>query len=265
MKAHQKQSEKGKAVEMHMDQTGQAAVSEEAAFEPISVSRAVDEIARQIRQEVMAGRLKPGQKLPPERDLCVRFGVSRNTLREALRALEISGLVELKKGATGGAFIKKGDKDVVITGLTDLYYLGSITPEQLTEARVMLADLVVRDVCLKATEADLEALQANVAAAEAAQKTGNIEERARINLEFHRLLVRISGNPILILTMEAILKVMVDYIAEIGYNENRFVLPSRRRLVKFLVERNADEAASEMTAHLRRVHRYYLSQVGNNG
>jgi DNA-binding FadR family transcriptional regulator len=248
-----------------MDQTGQAAVADGAAFEPISVSRALDEIARQIRQEVMAGRLKPGQKLPPERDLCVRFGVSRNTLREALRALEISGLIELKKGATGGAFIKRGDKDVVITGLRDLYYLGSITPEQLTEARVMLADLVVRDVCVKATEADLEALQANVGAAEAAQKAGNIEERARINLEFHSLLAKISGNPILILTMEAILQVMAEFIAQIGYSENRFVLPARRRLLKLLAERNADEAASEMAAHLRRVHRYYLSQVKSQG
>ncbi len=245
----------------NMDQTGQAAIAEEAAFEPISVSRALDEIARQIRQEVMAGRLKPGQKLPPERDLCVRFGVSRNTLREALRALEISGLIELKKGATGGAFIKKGDKDVVITGLRDLYYLGSITPEQLTEARVMIADLVVRDVCVKATEADLEALQANVAAAEAAQKAGNLEERARIHLEFHRLLAKISGNPILILTMEAILQVMAEFISQLGYRENRFVLPSRRRLLTLLAERNADEAANEMAAHLRRIHRYYLSQV----
>ncbi|MFJ1257736.1 FadR/GntR family transcriptional regulator [Cupriavidus sp. CuC1] len=244
-----------------MDQTGQAAVAEEATFEPISVSRALDEIARQIRQEVMAGRLKPGQKLPPERDLCVRFGVSRNTLREALRALEISGIIELKKGASGGAFIKKGDRDVVITGLRDLYYLGSITPEQLTEARVMLSDLVVRDVCVKATEADLEALQANVTAAEAAQKAGNFEERARIHLEFHSLLVKISGNPILILTMEAILKVMAEFVAQIGYSENRFVLPSRRRLLKLLAERNADEAANEMAAHLRRVHRYYLSQI----
>ncbi|WP_368041395.1 FadR/GntR family transcriptional regulator [Cupriavidus taiwanensis] len=244
-----------------MDQTGQAAVAKEAAFEPISVSRALDEIARQIRQEVMAGRLKPGQKLPPERDLCVRFGVSRNTLREALRALEISGLIELRKGATGGAFIKKGEKDVVITGLRDLYYLGSITPEQLTEARVMLSDLVVRDVCKKATEADLEVLQANVAAAEAAQKTGDLEQRARINLEFHSLLVRISGNPILSLTMEAILKVMGEFIAELGYSENRFVLPSRRRLLKLLAERNADEAAKEMAAHLHRVHRYYLSRI----
>jgi len=244
-----------------IDQTGQAIVANEAAFEPISVSRALDEIARQIRQEVMAGRLKPGQKLPPERELCVRFGVSRNTLREALRALEISGLIELKKGASGGAFIKRGDKDVVVTGLRDLYYLGSITPEQLTEARVMLADLVVRDVCVKASKADLEALQANVAAAEAAQKAGNFEERARIHLEFHTLLVKISGNPILILTMEAILQVMAEFIAQIGYAENRFVLPSRRRLLKFLAERNADEAANEMAAHLRRVHRYYLSQV----
>jgi DNA-binding GntR family transcriptional regulator len=120
---------------------------------------------------------------------------------------------------------------------------------------------VVRDVCVKATDADLASLQANVAAAELAQKAGNFEERARIHLDFHRLLVRISGNPILVLTMEAILQVMAEFIEQIGYSENRFVLPSRHRLLKLLMERNAEEAGKEMAAHLQRVHRYYLSQV----
>lgn len=245
-------------MEKNVDNDGQFP-SEGAAFSPIPVHRAADEIARQIRQEVMAGRLKPGQKLPAERELCVRFGVSRNTLREALRALEISGLIQLKKGATGGAFIKSGDTEVVITGIRDLYYLGAISVEQLTEARVMLSGQVVRDVCVKATEADFAELKDNIARAEAAQKEGDFELRAQIHLEFHRTLVRISGNPIFMVMMEAILQVMSEFIARIGYSENKFVMPSRRRLLKFLMERNADEAAKEMVANLERVGRYYLS------
>jgi len=244
-----------------MAKSKQTTEAKSPVFKPISARSAPDEIAKQIRQEIKAGRLKPGQKLPSEQDLCQRFSVSRNTLREALRALETSGLIEIKKGAAGGAFIKRGDKDVVITGLRDLYYLGTITPEQLTEARVMLADLVVRDVCAKATDADLADLEANIASAEAAQKAGDFVERAQRHLAFHSLLAKISANPILMLTMEAILQVMADYIGQIGYRENRYVVPSRRRLLGFLAERNEDAAAAEMTAHLRRVHRHYLSQL----
>ena len=73
--------------------------------------------------------------MPSERDLADQFGVSRNTLREALRSLEIAGLLELKKGATGGAFIREGGGDAVVTGLSDLYRLGNIRPEHLTEAK----------------------------------------------------------------------------------------------------------------------------------
>lgn len=67
-----------------------------------------------------------GSRLPSERALAEQFGVSRNTLREALRSLEHAGLVRLQKGATGGAFITEGNGQVITTGLMDMYHLGAI-------------------------------------------------------------------------------------------------------------------------------------------
>src|SRR5207249_7052714 len=74
---------------------------QEGRFRTIRSARAFEEIAEQIRAELSAGRLQVGSKLPPERALAEQFGVSRNTLREALRSLEHAGLIRLQKGATG--------------------------------------------------------------------------------------------------------------------------------------------------------------------
>lgn len=68
-------------------------------IEPISTQRIYQEVASQLRRSISEGRLRPGDKLPPERRLAAMFGVSRNTVRDALRALEQSGLIELKLGA----------------------------------------------------------------------------------------------------------------------------------------------------------------------
>ena len=74
-------------------------------FSPVSMGRISEVIVEQIRLLMRQGQLKPGDRLPPERDLCERFGVSRVTVREALRMLESSGLVEIRVGARGGAFV----------------------------------------------------------------------------------------------------------------------------------------------------------------
>src|SRR6185295_4418568 len=68
-----------------------------SAFRPVATRRAFEEITAQIRDQLARQSLKTGDRLPPERDLADQFGVSRNTLREALRSLEIAGLLELKK------------------------------------------------------------------------------------------------------------------------------------------------------------------------
>jgi DNA-binding FadR family transcriptional regulator len=226
-------------------------------FSAIAPARAVDEIAAQVRDMIAAGTLKPGDRLPSERDLSGRLRVSRNTLREALRALEHAGLVEMRKGATGGAFVRPGNSGVIVSGMRDLYHLGAITPAQLTEARVWLSEVVVRVACARATEEDFAALEANI---DASAKAADFDERARHNRDFHVILARATRNPILVITMEGIVEVFGQFIAQIGPGDNAFILPSRRRFMKHLRARDATAAALEMTKALVRLQTKYMAQ-----
>ncbi len=90
-------------------------------FAPIRTKRVFEEICEQVRREMAAGSLRPGDKLPPERELAQKLGVSRAAVREALRSLEIAGVVGLHKGAHGGAFILKGDPDIVTRSIRELF------------------------------------------------------------------------------------------------------------------------------------------------
>lgn len=226
-------------------------------FSAIAPARAVDEIAAQVREMIATGKLKPGDRLPSERDLSARLHVSRNTLREALRALEHAGIVEMRKGATGGAFVRRGSSGVIVNGLRDLYHLGAITPQQLTEARVWLSEIVVRIACERATDEDFAALDANI---EAAAKAADFDERARHNRQFHVILAGATRNPIMVITTEGIMGVFAHFIAQIGPSDNTFILPSRRRFMKHLRARDAIAAAAEMKKALARLQTKYMDQ-----
>lgn len=226
-------------------------------FAAIAPARAVDEIAAQVRDLIATGKLKPHDRLPSERDLSARLHVSRNTLREALRALEHAGIVEMRKGATGGAFVRPGSSGVIVNGLSDLYHLGAITPAQLTEARVWVSEMVVRIACERATEDDFAALDANI---EASAKAVDFDQRARHNREFHVILARATRNPIMVITMESIMAVFAHFIAKIGPSDNTFILPSRRRFMKHLRARDAVAAAAEMKKALARLQTKYMDQ-----
>ncbi|GAA5232350.1 FadR family transcriptional regulator [Verticiella sediminum] len=229
-------------------------------FVPIVPQRAFEDIAGQIRGLIASGRLKPGDRLPAERKLSAQFNVSRNTMREALRALELSGLVELRKGAAGGAFVLPGSPDVIVNGLMNLYHLGAISPAQLTEARIWLTAVVVRVACERVTEEDLAALEANIAAATAARDAGDFERRARLQVEFHVRLAETTRNPVLHATMMGVSEVLQEFIRGIGPSDNPYVLPSRRRFMQHLRKRDADAAVAEMTKLLERLRVSYLSQ-----
>lgn len=229
-------------------------------FRRIRTPRAFEEIADQIRKEVSDRRLRAGDRLPPERTLAVQFGVSRNTLREALRSLENAGLLRLQKGATGGAFVRESTGDAIITGLRDMFHLGAIQPEHLTEARVLIESIAVRTACERATPEDIAALRANIAAAElAARDKIDFYEQAGIHLEFHRILARATKNPVMVIVMEALVDVMQHFIRAIGQKRNPWVLPSRRRFMKHFEAGESDAAVAEMQQHLERLNRYYLS------
>ena len=89
--------------------------------------------------------------------------------------------------------------------------------------------------------------------------------RARKHMEFHRLLARMTGNPVMVLVMDGVLDVLAHFIAKIGEQDNPYVLPSRRRMLKHLQARDAEAAVAEMTSHLKRLQRKYLSRVEPGG
>ncbi len=228
-------------------------------IEPISPQRIYQEVASQLRRNISEGKLKPGDKLPPERNLAQMFGVSRNTMREALRALELSGLLELKLGSAGGAFVMPGSSNAVVNGMRDLYFLGAITPDHLTEARVSVSAAVIRMACERMTDEDLALLEHNIALAAKSDKAGNFDERTKHHQAFHVLLAKATHNPILLATTEGIMEITRQFVKAIGPTEDQtYTLPSRRRLLGHLRKRDAEKAVKEMTSALTKLHQGYM-------
>jgi GntR family transcriptional regulator, transcriptional repressor for pyruvate dehydrogenase complex len=232
----------------------------DAGFRRVQVARAFEDIAGQIRGELSHGRLKAGDRLPAERELAVRFGVSRNTLREALRSLEIAGLITLRKGAAGGAFVNNTNGETIVTSIQDMFSLGAVTTEQITQARISIESAIIRAACEAHTAGDIKRLRENLELAAEATRRNDFFARADLHLEFHMILAGVTRNPILIVVMEALIGLMRQFIHSIGSQQIAdYVLPSRKRFMQYFEARNADAAMAEMERHLKRVNRNYLA------
>lgn len=230
-------------------------------FKPVTGSRPAEEIMAQIRQHLSAQTLKAGDRLPSERELAEQFAVSRNSVRQASRSLVELGLLEIRKGASGGAFIHEGGGSAVLAGLSDLYSLGTIRPEHLTEVRIMLAVEVVRLACERCTPEEIDDLESNVAMAVEAAGADNFERRMHINLEFHKKLALMTRNPILVALTDAIVMITEQFVRQIGPTSNRSVMPVRGKILRHLRARDGDAAAQEMRSYLLRLQSIYLKAL----
>src|SRR6185437_5429746 len=105
-----------------------AEASRDGMFTAVSANRMSEAIVDQIKTLIRTNRLRPGDRLPSERELCERMGVSRVTVREA------GGLVEIRVGARGGAFVTTPSSERLGAGLADLIQLAPVTAVDVTEA-----------------------------------------------------------------------------------------------------------------------------------
>lgn len=224
--------------------------------------RAFESVAERIRGELVSGSFAPGDRLPSERALSEQYGVSRNTLREALRSLEHAGLIRLQKGATGGAFVTGTSGRGVASGLRDLYEFGAVDPSELTQARIWLEAIVIREACPRATPDDLARLTANVDAVEAAGD--DFLRRVELHLDFHRLLARATGNAILVSVMDGLLDAMRSLALRIGDHPDAYTLPSRRRFLERFAAGDGAGASAEMEENLLRLQRFYLARAAQS-
>lgn len=226
-------------------------------LEPVATSRAYESIVRQMRQHIAQGTLRPGDRLPPERELAAAMHVSRNTVREAFRILELSGLIQLRTGSNGGAFVIRGSSNAVVNGMRDAYFLGAISRVDLMEARISLGSAVLRIACEKISTEALAALEENVTAAEEAGRARQYDARAAIHREFHVLLAKATGNFIMIAMMEGIMEVTAHFVRSLRPTEqehDNYTGESRRRLLKLLKERDVEGAVSEYESAIRGIY-----------
>ncbi|MEK6196074.1 MAG: GntR family transcriptional regulator, partial [Deltaproteobacteria bacterium] len=107
-------------------------------FKIARTSTITQKIIDQIRTAILAGKLKPGDILPHEKELTEQFGVSKQTLRESLRALEHMGLIDVRKGIGGGAHIVEVDIEVTKQSLANFLYFKDLTIENLSELRKLI-------------------------------------------------------------------------------------------------------------------------------
>jgi DNA-binding FadR family transcriptional regulator len=222
------------------------------SLEPVSTQRAYEAVVEQLRQQIATGKIRPGDRLPSERDLAAMLKVSRNTVREAMRTLELSGLIQLRTGGDRGAYVIRGTSSAIVNGMRDLYFLGAITPEALMEARRAVGASVVRIATPRLTDVAVEALEQNVAAADEAGASGAYDSQAAIHREFHVLLAKATGNFILIAMMEGLMDVveqMVRTMGPTGEHDN-YTSQSRRKLLQHLKRRDAQAAEKEYVGAL---------------
>lgn len=230
---------------------------------PTAPIRTFEDICRRIRAQIASGELQPGDKLPAERELAVQLGVGRNALREALRNLENAGMIELRKGRGGGAFILPGNSRRITHAMRDLHDIGSFSLEEVTEARILVVDQIVRVACQRATQADLDALQRNVDELEHMTRIRDMPNRTKRVLEFYDILAAATRNRVLILLDSSLIGFITPFVQlawEEGNPQLTTLVASRRKVLHHLRERDADRATAELTKQLIGLHRQ-LSRI----
>jgi GntR family transcriptional repressor for pyruvate dehydrogenase complex len=235
-------------------------------FRPIRTRRAFEEICERIREQLALGVLKPGDKLPPERELAQQLGVSRNVLREALRSLEMAGILRLQKGVKGGAFIREGDTSRMNEVMRDMLSLGTISVRELSEARINVIDLVVRLACVNARQRDFEALEANIERTDLATHEGRLLDRVECSREFYKLLAESTGNKVIAMITNSVTEIHMRFVyakvASSGAATPRLT-DKRRQFLSALRARDVTAATRLMRIHLESVQRVLESDPGS--
>ena len=141
--------------------------SSKALFTPAKTQRASEAIYNQIYPKIISGELRPGDRLPPERELAEMFQRSRPVVREALRMLQQEGLIETAVGSSGGAVIRGVSLKSVEEPLKNLVAMGAINLDELLEYRHINDRSCARLAAIHHTEEDAEALRQTLEGAKA--------------------------------------------------------------------------------------------------
>ncbi len=214
--------------------------------------RLSDRVADAILETILSQRLRPGDLLPPERELGKQFGVSRTVVREAIRALDAKGLLDVRTGS--GARIAAVDPSTAREAMRQLVH--AITPDfaSVAEVRGVLEVAAVELAAQRATVADLDRLRA--ALDRMTVSLDEVEDAALADLEFHRAIATATQNVLFLMLHDSIGEALVDVRRksfERGRGERVLICEAHRRILDAVAAHDPTAARAAMREHLEHV------------
>jgi GntR family transcriptional regulator, transcriptional repressor for pyruvate dehydrogenase complex len=237
--------------------------SGELPFQAVEQRRTFEQILLQIEEAIIDGRLKPGDRLPPERDLAATFGVSRASVREALRVLEMFGVIVARRGTgpDAGSVVADSAQNGLESALRLHVGLLRIPTKDMVEVRAILEEQAAQKAAERADDKRTSRLHEVVDGMRAATTIGDFNE---FDTEFHVELARVSGNTLLPVLMEALRGTMRRAMLE-GFErladwraERDHLVGEHERMIGLVEAGDGAGAAAAVHGHVMRFYRHVM-------
>jgi len=240
-----------------MERVGPQTVSYQ--FERIERRPIVAEITRRLLDYLLSGELRPGDKLPTERKLAELLGVGRSSIREALKALTVLGLLEVRQG--DGTYLKKAQSDLLPQVIEWGLLLGEKRTRDLMEARQKIEIAVAELAALRCDDGGAAALKEHLERMRRAAEAGDTNAFIEADLAFHRQLADIAQNTVLrdiLSSIKALLQTWIRSVIESAGNAD-FSYREHLAVYEAVAARDGAGAAAAMERHMNsaatRLHR----------
>ncbi|KAA3633046.1 MAG: FadR family transcriptional regulator [Proteobacteria bacterium] len=208
------------------------------------------QISDAIREAIMEGRLVVDERLPSETELAQRFGVSRPTVREALKRLAAQNLIRTRRGATGGVFVNRVSwseaHDTLYTTATLLLGMNRIDFQTVAEARLCLEGACLPLACARRSQEHLDSMDEEIALQ--LSKGISDEEFCASDVRFHRAVVDAAANPVLSFQLVGIVEAMQPLMNMLTYRlrDRTHIAESHRGLANAIKDRDVDSAKERL-------------------
>ncbi len=178
--------------------------SRNSATRAIRQLKRSDLVAQEIKRLITEKNLSPGDRLPRESELQAQFQVSKGTIREALKSLEVQGLVTISTGPSGGGTIAEVPLDRTLQFMQNYLFFQEVTIDDIYTVRQMLEPELAAGAVPHLTEADFEALEHSISCCDPTQSQEDLLTQRREDVNFHDILAAANPNPFLRFTCELI-------------------------------------------------------------
>ncbi len=221
-------------------------------FAEIQQSTITQQIIRQIHTAIIAGKLSPGDKLPSENELIKQFGISKQTLRESLRALEHMGLIQTRKGMGGGSFVVEVDASITKLGLLNYFYFKNLSIRDISMIRQLIEPFAAKLAALKMSDKDISTLKRLNVSAKKHIKANDYKAALTDEINFHTKIADQTNNPLISLLMEFIEDILVDFkeLFQVGIADLAIILEAHEKIYAAIRDRDQDRAKLEMLNHV---------------